>query len=295
MQQQQGQQDSLINVGISRLVDDCEYEREHGRVECGEPESPTAAMHRVAHKKFQSEAEEIARINRRHRKIANNIYLPGTHPKFPAHARQLMENLKNYQEHAEQFRQTGNIGDVSNWQAEILLSGLRALRIRIVVNPAMNLAQLRALCLQTSIEEANAYAAYGTKVESNAPVEERVDLLEKYNFIKQTRADLEAEFRRCDQLPRTLTAIKPTPTQHAYIAPGYRNMLRNVLSNDTLHRKFISMPALAARVSLEVERFLTWPENRLQRVALVSEIIAAKRAQMKQKQTKPATPTAGAR
>lgn len=257
-------------VGISRM-DDCEYEREHGsRVECGEPESPTTVMHRVAYKKFQAEAAESAIFNRRRRKIANNIYLPGTHPKFPAHARELMENLKKIH------------GDISVWQAEILLSGLRALRIRIVVNPAMNLAQLRALYLQTSIEEANAYAEYSTKIETNAPVEERIEFLEKYNFIKQTRADLDVELRRCEQVPRTLTAIKPTPTQHAYIAPGYRDMLRNVLSNDTLHRKFVSMPALAARVSVEVERFLTWPENRLARVALVSEIIAAKRAQMKQ-------------
>lgn len=252
-------------VGISRM-DDCEYEREHGeekQEEQCEPESPTTAKNKAAHKKFQLDAAASARYNRRRVKTANTVYLPGTHPKFPAHVKQLMANIKN-----------SACGDVSIWQAAILVSALQTLRIRLVVDSAMNLAQLRALCVQTSLEEAMAYAVYSTKVDSGAPVDEKFDFLEKYNFVKQSRVDLEIEIQRCQQIPRTQATAKPTPTQHTSIALGSRNMLRNILSDDTLHRKFVSMPALAARVSADIERFLTWPDNRLERIALVAHLIA---------------------
>ena len=251
-------------VGISRMDDDCEYEREHGEEkqedQC-EPESPTTAMRKAAHKKFQLDAAASARCNRRRAKT-NTIYLPGTHPKFPAHVKQLMANIKN-----------PACGDVHNWQAAILVSALQTLRIRLVVDPAINLAQLRMLCVQTSVEEANAYATYSVKVDSGASVDKKFDLLEKYNFVKQSRVDLEIEIQRCQQVPRTQATAKPTPTQHASIALGSRNMLRNILSGDTLHRRFVSMPALAARVSADIERFLTWPDNRLERIALVAHLI----------------------
>jgi len=94
-------------------------------------------------------------------------------------------------------------------------------------------------------------------------------LLAEYNFVKQTRVDLEVEIQRCQRRSFAKNAVCQTPTPHARIAPLHRNMLRNILSPDTLKRAFISVPALTAAVGNDIERFLTWQSHGPDRLAVV--------------------------
>ena len=99
--------------------------------------------------------------------------------------------------------------------------------------------------------------------------------LAEYNFVKQTRVDLEIEIQRCQRQSFARNAVNPTPTPHARIAPFHRNMLRNVLSPDTLKRTFVSVPALTVAVGKDIERFLTWESHGPDRLAVVDQIRVA--------------------
>ena len=107
--------------------------------------------------------------------------------------------------------------------------------------------------------------------------------------LKNWTDELAKEIRRCSFPPRNSDTL-PTPTQHAWISPSWRKRLTNILSPETLTRKFISLNVLVKKISDEMTKFLETPERRTDRLTIVSQINdafkakAALAAQKKKKQ-----------
>lgn len=64
---------------------------------------------------------------------------------------------------------------------------------------------------------------------------------------------LDMEVYRCRALPAWSMKQQETPTQHARIDPAQREQLKDLLKPETLRRRFISMPALIARIQADVQ------------------------------------------
>lgn len=269
---------------------------------------------------FKSDAAASAKfIGRRSKRTTHTFYMPSTNPKFSQHVRTMTTNI--IPSSADEQVSAADAVDINAVQATILVRGLQSLRIRLLIDPnPMTMVELRALCAETSRNEALAYTRYNDHVNRNKvvggfgggelgcggeangaphpypvyelppppptphhllqtnPADGAGDddtFLADYNFVKQTRVDLENEIRRCQTHSFARNAVIPTLMPHARIAPFYRNILRNVLSPDTLKRTFVSVPALTVAVGNDIERFLTWAIYGPDRIAVVGQIRAA--------------------
>lgn len=64
---------------------------------------------------------------------------------------------------------------------------------------------------------------------------------------------LDMEVYRCRALPAWSMKQQETPTQHARIDPAQTEQLKDLLKPETLRRRFISMPALIAKIQADVQ------------------------------------------
>jgi len=107
--------------------------------------------------------------------------------------------------------------------------------------------------------------------------------------LKNWTDELAKEIRRCS-FPARNSDMLPTPTQHAWISPSWRKRLTNILSPETLTRKFISLNVLIKKISDEMTKFVEAPDRRTDRLTIVSQMNdaykakAAVAAQQKKKQ-----------
>jgi len=265
--------------GIPRMTDDNDG-AESQSIQVDSPKTVECIARAKWYSKFKSDAANSAKfIGRRSKQTTHTSYMPATNPKFSQHVRTMTMSITTPSSSAdEQVPAAASAAavDINAVQATVLVRGLQSMRIRLIVDPVpMTIVELRALCAKTSRIEALAYMTYVDDGEDDDT------LLAEYNFVKQTRIDLEIEIQRCQRHPparnaaNAANAANPTPTPHARIAPFHRTMLRNVLSPDTLKRAFVSVPALTVAVGNDIERFLTWECHAPDRIAVVGQIRAA--------------------
>lgn len=229
-----------IRGGISRMEEDIRHFTRVGP-------SPRTMLRRSTrsqwYAKFQSDAETSAKIiGRRYQQLTYTSYAPSTHPAVSAYINGIQDGANDLM---------------------LLKNKLQSLRINICVDPvAMTFAELQMLCLETSRKEASVHAtlsqyksAMGGDTTSNDVV---TAFNAEYNFVLKSRIALETEIARCNpsRFPRVANRMTPTPTHHAHIAPADRIALSEYLSFDTLHRHFVSIPALTSAVASDIQIFL---------------------------------------
>ena len=259
--------------GISRMDDDA------GVIECPPSPKTTERSNRraAAYAKFQSDAAAAAKfLGQRCKYSTNVVYLPATNPSFPEYVRERIRATAELTSAAA----ASPYDDVTLEQVPILVEALQSLRIRLNIDPVtMTIDELRALCAETSRAEAVAYADMSSSA-SMDPHPETDPLLISYSyaFVKRTRLDLEAEIQRCQKRSFNLAAAAPTPTPHARIGCSVHHRFpwfSNIVSSDTLNRKFISVNALILAVSADIQKFLTCPRRGPDRVAVTAVSQAA--------------------
>lgn len=231
---------SGLNIcgGISRMEEDIRH------FTCVGP-SPRTMLRRSIrsqwYAKFQSDAATSAKIiGRRYQQLTYTSYVPSTHPAVSA-------NLNGFQY---------DVNDMT-----LLKNMLRSLRINICVDHfAMTFAELQTLCLEASCKEASTYATliqHKSVIGCTTTDDLLVALEAEYNFVLKTRRQLEIEIERCSPSPFARVPTPPLPTPHARIALADRNALSDILSFDTLHRHFVSVPALTSAIASDILIFLT--------------------------------------
>ena len=226
--------------------------------------SPTTIERRkrraIQQAKFESDAAAAAKIiGQRHQLSTNVFYTPSTI--FPA-------NVLNQLQVSAAAAAATNTADIIHTdivpeQIQLLLGCMGSLCMQLTLEPALSMSALRDLYAAESRAESIAYAeAYPSTASTSNP-----DHVARHKFISRTRISLEAEIKRC----QWSSGQKPTP--HASIAsdPDWRRqlILANILSADTLQRKFVSILALAAAVSADIQQFLASPTRGLDRLAVL--------------------------
>jgi hypothetical protein len=195
--------------------------------------------------KFQSDAATSAKINgRRYQQLTYTSYVPSTHPAIGANLNGIQNGVKHL---------------------ALLKNTVQSLRINICVDPfAVTFAELQTLCLEASSKEASTYATLiqhksvmGGTTGGTTSDDLLVALEAEYNFVLKTRRQLEIEIARCGPSPFARVPTPPLPTPHARIALADRSALSDILSFDTLHRQFVSVPALTSAIVSDILIFLT--------------------------------------
>lgn len=186
---------------------------------------------------------------------STTVYLPGTHPTFEVAVSAMMSAAVENENDGDKIK-------ISKWNANILATAIRKLRIGIVVDTrGITTSELEDMCVEKIAEEAFAFATYEI-----ATGQAKFVALDVYNFVKQSRIDIETEIQRCKK-------DKTEPTPHATMSELSLNRLRNIFPHMTIHHKFMSVGALLKAINCGIMQFLTWPERELDRIAVVEEIL----------------------
>ena len=237
---------------------------------CPSPRTVDRRRHRAtAHAKFQSDAAAAAKLNcHRHLYSTNVSYIPATNPANPIFSQHVQTLLNAAEITAKQLQLQATAcvaepNDILPKDVPSIVLALQSLRIQLIIDPALSVEELTALCAETSRNEALA-AANPTN-----PVE--------FASLQQLRKDLEAEVSRCRCRPKQTfrancePSAKPTP--HTHIASsdhrGHSAFLGNILTPVTMHRTFVSITGLAAAVIVDIGQFLTSPTRGQDRIAVL--------------------------
>lgn len=170
---------------------------------------------------------------------------------------------------------------------QFLKKAIGGYRVRLTVHDSKTFGELNEL--QANIKQQEDAAEVATRTAFNnkeADAQVYIDAKDKYLDLKAWNAELTKEIRLCQPKPKyasmggglfrntAATAPEPpgVPSQHAQISPSAGNVLRNILSPETLRRTFISLKGLTQKISEEVATFLTDDQRQKDRADVVKQI-----------------------
>jgi hypothetical protein len=179
---------------------------------------------------------------------------------------------------------------MSEQDFKLLKQAIGNFRVRLDVHDSKTLAELKQLRAETQIqEEAAALETSNAFLEKNDGGDDTKYLYMKeiYRDLKNWREVLSNEIFTLEPKPKfnysniggglfkhvTAAADPPgVPSQHAQIAHTSGIALRNILTPETIRRKFISLKALTQKISEEVAAFLTEEHRTDDRAEVVKQI-----------------------
>jgi hypothetical protein len=163
---------------------------------------------------------------------------------------------------------------------QLLKQAIENFQVRIIVHDSTTLDELKEQRSQSTNEMAAMAAA--------ASIAEHADFVQSYkekeSDLKEWHSTLSAEIRRIEPYG-FISRMSPTvvPSQHVKIAHTSGNTLRNILSPETIRRRFISLNTLTQTIRRELLEFLTDESRGKDRAEVVQQIKNSCLAAKKQK------------
>lgn len=187
---------------------------------------------------------------------------------------------------------------------QLLKQAIENFEVRLIVHDSTTLSELKEQRTQTTNEMADiastintiasvAAVAAAASAASGDSIAKYVELIVSY---KQKESDLKdwisalaTEIRRIEPSSagygyRESPPAPAVPSQHVQIANSSGKTLRNILSRETIQRKFISLHTLTQAIRKELLEFLTDECRRKDRAEVVQQIKASCLAAKTQKQ-----------
>jgi len=159
-------------------------------------------------------------------------------------------------------------------------------RVKLHVHDSKTFDELRRM--QATIKEQEDVAELATQAtfkDKEADAQAYIDAKDKYLDLKAWNAELTKEIRTLEPKPKyanvggglfrnTPNALElpGVPSQHAQISQASANILRTILTPETLRRTFISLKGLTLKISEEVTSFLTDDHRKKDRAEVVKQI-----------------------
>ena len=147
---------------------------------------------------------------------------------------------------------------MSNADFQLLKQGITNFRVRVKVHDNITLDELRQMRIACDIRK--------NTMANSLSSDEVADLNYWSNALVEETRRLSFNVMRPCQHPPTV------PSHHAHIMPSSGEALRNILTPETIRRRFISIDALAKTISTELVNFLTAPYRASDRKAVVEQI-----------------------
>ena len=176
------------------------------------------------------------------------------------------------------------ITDIPDEDVSILIKALRSCRFLVDVTSSISPTVLKTVSADAirahesaRLELDNAMIPYRAGLVSEETYQE---LIFKHKMAGYWKDEIAAEMRRVNGMgmgmgpgiSRNGNSEPQWPTQHARLSASSRTLLRNVLSKETLHRTFVSLASLSAKVSKEVADFLKMKNRDPDRKLVIQQI-----------------------
>ena len=178
------------------------------------------------------------------------------------------------------------ITDIPDEDVSILIKALRSCRFLVDVTSSISPTVLKTVSVDAirahesaRLELDNAMIPYRAGLVSEETYQE---LIFKHKMAGYWKDEIAAEMRRVNGMgmgmgmgpgiSRNGNSEPQWPTQHARLSASSRTLLRNVLSKETLHRTFVSLASLSAKVSKEVADFLKMKNRDPDRKLVIQQI-----------------------
>ena len=166
---------------------------------------------------------------------------------------------------------------------QLLKQAIENFQVRIIVHDSTTLDELKEQRTQSTNEMATMAA-----MAAAASIAEHADFVQSYkekeSDLTEWATVLSAEIRRVEPFgfaSRFSPAV--VPSQHVQIAHTSGNTLRNILSPQTIRRKFISLNTLTQTIRKELLEFLTDESRGKDQAEVVQQIKNSCLAAKKQK------------
>jgi hypothetical protein len=164
---------------------------------------------------------------------------------------------------------------------QLLKQAIENFQVRIIVHDSTTLDELKEQRTRMTNEMAD-LASCAAVAEHHADFVQSYK--EKESDLKEWHSTLSAEIRRIEPYG-FISRMSPTvvPSQHVKIAHTSGNTLRNILSPETIRRRFISLNTLTQTIRRELLEFLTDESRGKDRAEVVQQIKNSCLAAKKQK------------
>jgi hypothetical protein len=251
--------------GISRMSND-DYETEYGTPRpkggvhppCGEPFGPWTFT--------QAAALAAAEIKRK--------FFPTSRTEYRMGSKLVMKAFDELE--AALQRQGGTLMSVSDFK--LLKEAICRFRVRITVHDSTSLKGLEEMQQRCAAELVQHTAmvqglADGTAVSPPefATIDAKIEFIQrnwdKNRDLAHWNTTLSTEIRRL-----TYERADRVPSQHVQIARSSGITLQNILSPETIRRRFISLNALTKAIRSDIEVFLTSEARGKDRATVVQQI-----------------------
>lgn len=171
---------------------------------------------------------------------------------------------------------------------KLLKQAITNFRVKLIVHDSMSYDELKQFQARTKKEEESAekatHDAFMDKTPGND--QEYIDAKDRYLDLKAWGAEITKEIQRIEPKVKYSSmggglfrydlnqpADPPgVPSQHAHIAHSTGVVLRNILSPETIRRRFISLEALTKKIRDEVVLFLTDDARHKDRHEVIKQI-----------------------
>jgi hypothetical protein len=202
---------------------------------------------------FSQLAKEHARETKQKVKTRTE-YRMGANAKVMEAFNTLNETLQAERRNTSSSSASAMSMSMSDADFQILKQGITNFGVRVKVYDNLTLNELRQMRIECDMKK------------NTATSEDEVSDLNYW-----TNA-LSGEIRRLSFNAMKTSQPATVPSQHVRIMPSTGRALRNILSPETIRRKFTSLDALAKTIGAELVKFLTEESRKSDRKAVVEQI-----------------------
>lgn len=289
----------IETMAIVRMTDDSEYDREFGtpRPRCPEggedaatdaadaaaaidaAQTTTTALLLLKEEARKSIAEfrikftqaanaSAAAIKRRRSPHSRTFYNIAASP----HVKRAIDNLETENDKIPEESRRLPKADIG-----LLARAIQNCRLRLIVHDSQSRDELKQQYAQAQKDETEAEEVMSSTTTTD--VDGYLRAKDRHQDLKLWRMDISNELTRTEPKynRQTGTLDKPSvPSQHAQI-PAVAVVLRNILSPETIRRRFISLDTLTKQIGKDVAAFLSDESRHYDRIEVIHQIKESKK------------------
>lgn len=289
----------IETMAIVRMTDDSEYDREFGTPRPRYPEggedaatdaadaaaaidaaqTTTTALLRLKEEARKSIAEfrikftqaansSAAAIKRRRSPHSRTFYNIAASP----HVKRAINNLETENDKIPEESRRLPKADIG-----LLARAIQNCRLRLIVHDSQSRDELKQQYAQAQKDETEAEEVMSSTTKTD--VDGYLRAKDRHQDLKLWRMDISNELTRTEPKynRQTGTLDKPSvPSQHAQI-PAVAVVLRNILSPETIRRRFISLDTLTKQIGKDVAAFLSDESRHYDRMEVIHQIKESKK------------------
>ena len=285
-------------MAIVRMTDDSEYDREfgtphphpypHGGVAGEDDAAAAAAAHQEALLLLQEEARKsVAEFRIKFTQAANASAAAIKRRRSPhsrtfyniavsRHVKCALDNLEK-----ENDKIPDESRRIPKADIELLKRAIQNFRLKLIVHDSQTRDELKEQFAKARQSETEAEEEkHKAMTSSITDVDGYLKAKDKHEDAKLWRMDISNELTRTEQKFNKQTGALDAPgvpSQHAQIPEAAGVLLRNILSPETIRRRFISLETLTRQIRDDVAAFLSDPIRHKDRNEVIQQIKESKK------------------